>query len=231
MDKNGSLASIRELVFGIEDSLVSTLGVVIGIAAGTADGKIVILSGIIIIVVEALSMAAGSYVSSKSHREMIEKTIAEERHEIETDPVRETEELRGMYARKGFSPDEVEILIRRITADKELWLEEMTLRELRIGGSELDEPGKSSWVMFVSYVGGGMIPLMPYVFLSPSRGSAVSAVITTLALFALGYWKGKVTKNNGLKSGFEMTLICASAAIAGYVIGKFAGAAFGISHG
>lgn len=231
LDKAGKYGSIRELVFGIEDSLVSTLGVVIGMAAGTEDARIVILSGAIIVVVEALSMAAGSYVSSKSHRQMLEQAIKEEEREIEEDPERETEELRAMYRTRGFSPDEVEILVRRITSDKKLWLEEMTMRELRIGGSELDEPGKNAWVMFVSYALGGLIPVAPFFFLAPNPASLLSTGLTVIALFSLGYWKGKVTENDGIRSGIEMTLICASAAGAGYLIGKVVGKAFGIDAG
>src|SRR5689334_1511262 len=75
------LDAIRELVFGLEDGLVSTLGAVAGIAAGTEDGRIVVLSGLVLVSVEALSMAAGSYLSNKSHREMLEKRIEDERRE------------------------------------------------------------------------------------------------------------------------------------------------------
>lgn len=57
---------MREIVFGMEDSLVSTLGAVTGIASGTQNKEVVILSGIVLIFVEALSMTAGSYLSSKS---------------------------------------------------------------------------------------------------------------------------------------------------------------------
>src|SRR5690348_8031501 len=119
------LDAIRELVFGLEDGLVSTLGAVAGIAAGTEDGRIVVLSGLVLISVEALSMAAGSYLSNKSHQEMLQKRIADEREEIETKPEEETEELRVMYRQRGFTEPEVEILVSRIVQDKELWLEEI----------------------------------------------------------------------------------------------------------
>lgn len=58
--------SLREIIFGLEDGLVSTLGVVTGIASGTANQRIVILSGFILVIVEALSMAAGTYLSNKA---------------------------------------------------------------------------------------------------------------------------------------------------------------------
>lgn len=65
--------NLREIVFGLEDSLVSTLGAITGIAAGTGNQFVVILSGIVLIFVEALSMAAGSYLSAKSASEVQRK--------------------------------------------------------------------------------------------------------------------------------------------------------------
>ncbi|MBI4438249.1 VIT1/CCC1 transporter family protein [Candidatus Uhrbacteria bacterium] len=61
--------SMREIVFGLEDSLVSTLGTITGIAVGTNSRYIVILSGLVLIAAEATSMAAGSYLSTKRARE------------------------------------------------------------------------------------------------------------------------------------------------------------------
>lgn len=61
-----TFASIREVIFGLEDGLVSTLGAVTGIAAGAQSTFIVILSGLVLIAVEATSMAAGSYLSNKA---------------------------------------------------------------------------------------------------------------------------------------------------------------------
>lgn len=70
--------SMREIVFGLEDSFVSTLGAVTGIAAGTGDTHVVILSGLVIVSVEALSMSAGSYLSNKSAMEAEAEILIEE---------------------------------------------------------------------------------------------------------------------------------------------------------
>jgi predicted membrane protein (TIGR00267 family) len=70
--------SMREIVFGLEDSFVSTLGAVTGIAAGVQDTHIVILSGLVIVAVEATSMAAGSYLSNKSAKQAEDEILLEE---------------------------------------------------------------------------------------------------------------------------------------------------------
>jgi predicted membrane protein (TIGR00267 family) len=226
---NGLLGSIRELVFGLEDSLVSTLGVVVGVAAGTRDPKLVILTGAVLVIVEALSMAAGSFLSTKSHRQLLEEAIREEREEIEQDPEGEKEELKVMYRSRGFTEDEVDIIVRRITADKDLWLEEMVAKELRIGALERETPKWSALVMFLSYLVGGVIPIAPYLGMPIGAASAAAVALTVAALFAVGFVKAKITSTEPLRSGIEMVLVSSAAAVLGYAVGKGIGAVFGIS--
>ena len=221
--------AVRELVFGLEDGLVSTMGAVAGIAAGTDNGRIVILSGLVIIAVEALSMAAGSYLSNKSHRQMLEKRIEDERKEIEEKPEEEAEELRVMYRQRGFSEDEIAVLVKRITADKGLWLEEMMAKELRIGAGDLEEPSSRAVVMGFAYVGGGAVPLLPYLLLPVRPALAVSVAATILTLFAIGFVKGRVAGIDRWKSAWEMVLVASSAAAIAYLIGKAVGHFYGLT--
>lgn len=223
------ITSIRELVFGLEDGLVSTLGAVIGIAAGTEQRGVVILSGVVIIAVEALSMAAGSYLSSKSHRQLQEHKIREEREEIETKPEEETEELRVMYRERGFNEEEVGILVRRVTANKELWLEEMMAKELKIGHADLDQPGNGAMVIGLAYIIGGAVPVAPFIFLPILPASILAIAATLIGLFSIGWWKAKVTGAPRLRSGLEMLLISSLAAGLGYVIGRVIGKLTGVS--
>ncbi|HTM68870.1 MAG TPA: VIT1/CCC1 transporter family protein [Candidatus Binatia bacterium] len=227
--QDGLLTSIRELIFGLEDSLVSTLGVVVGIGAGTQDARVVILSGVVLVVVEALSMAAGSFISSKSHKQMLLQAIGEEEYEIETEPEAETEELRGMYKARGFTEPEIEILVRRITSDKKLWLEEMMAKELKINSTDLEQPNKSAVVMFLSYLAGGIVPILPFALLRVPDAMIVSTVLTLIALFAVGFFKGRMLAHDGWKSGVELVAISAAAALIGYGIGKGAGSLFGFA--
>lgn len=220
--------SIRELVFGLEDGLVSTLGAIIGIAAGTGDRRIIILSGFVIVVVEAFSMAAGSYLSSKSHRELLQRKIAEEREEIETKPEEEREELAAMYRERGFDDAEVAILVRRITSDKRLWLEEMIAKELRIGLGELEMPASNAAVMWTAYTVGGFVPVIPFLLLPIPAAIAVSVLCTGIGLFALGFWKAKTTGGKPLAGGAEMLIVSAAASVAGYAIGTVLGSLTGI---
>ena len=99
--------SMREIVFGLEDSLVSTLGTITGIAAGTQSQYVVILSGLVLIAVEATSMAAGSYLSTKSY-EAAEHAYVRDghrvRHRSEVSPLRSAAVMGTFYFLGGFVP-------------------------------------------------------------------------------------------------------------------------------
>jgi VIT1/CCC1 family predicted Fe2+/Mn2+ transporter len=221
--------NLRDLVFGLEDGLVSTMGSVVGIAAGSTDRRVVILSGIVIVAVEALSMAAGTFLSSKSHCEMLEKKIREEEVEIETHPEEEREELRQMYQARGFSPEEVAILVKRITSDKKLWLEEMMAKELQIGKAELTEPKEGALVMGVAYVIGGMVPVVPFFFLPLGLASIVSVAATLSCLFMVGNRKAAFTGQSPWRGGLEMLAVSSLAALLGYAIGRLVGSFSGLT--
>jgi vacuolar iron transporter family protein len=224
--RHGLEAAMRQLVFGLEDGIVSTTGAVVGIAAGSQNAQVVILSGTVLILVEALSMAAGEYLSSKSQREFLEQKIREEEHEIETMPEKEKLELAVMYRERGFSEDEIAIIVKRITADKKLWLEEMISKELGIGAGELAEAPSGAAVMWLSYTIGGAVPLLPFLLLPLTQATVVGFVIALVALFALGFWKAKVAGIDAVRSGFEMVSIAAGAGILGYLAGIVVGGYF-----
>src|SRR3989338_123898 len=102
--QKSSVANVlREVVFGIEDGMVSTLGSITGIAIGSNNHAIVILAGVVIISVESISMGIGSYLSNHSQEEMEERKIKEEEEELEQFPKEEKEGLYQMYLEDGWS--------------------------------------------------------------------------------------------------------------------------------
>lgn len=221
--------SLREIVFGLEDGVVSTLGAVTGIAAGTNNYYVVILAGFVVVFVESLSMAAGTFLSSKSEHEVQQRMLAEEAEEIEEQPEQEKQELVGFYTQRGYTPEEIDILVRRVTSDKKLWLEEMAHKELGIIPEEAHSYVRDALFMGISYILGGFIPLCAYFFLRDiSLGITVSIVCSLIALFILGYVKGKLVHINKIRSGLEMMLVSLSAAGLGFVVGRIVSSIFGV---
>ena len=105
--RHGIVDSMREIVFGLEDSLVSTLGAVTGIAVGTGSQYIVILSGLVLITAEATSMAAGSYLSTKHAREADTLYHTHNNFEVQEEashPVRASLVMGAFYLAGGVVP-------------------------------------------------------------------------------------------------------------------------------
>jgi len=220
--KLGILSVIRELVFGVEDGMISTLGVLTGIAIGTNNHSVVILSGFVIIIVESISMGVGSYLSTKSVKEVGERKLKEEKTELKEQPEAEKRELVEMYIRDGWPLNLAKEMALVASKNKSLFLQEMAYRELRIHPEKLEKPLQGGISMFFSYILGGSIPILPYLFFPISSALMLSIGITLLGLFILGSITTKFTKRQWWKAGFEMFFVAGIAALVGYIVGAVA---------
>lgn len=221
---NPKLSSvIREVVFGMEDGMVSTLGAITGIAAATQNPFVTILSGFVVISVESISMGVGSYLSNKSERDINKRKIFEEKTELKKFPHEEREELRDIYLEDGWPKELAETMAETASKDKDLFLKEMIYHELEIGSQESEaHPIKKGFTMLFSYMLGGAIPLSPYLFIGDFfTAILVSILITFLGLFLLGVFTTKFTKRQWWKAGLEMLGLAGLAALIGYGVGQF----------
>ena len=210
---------LREAVFGVQDGLISTMGALTGIAAGTQSGETVVVAGFVILTVESLSMAAGSYLSSKSQREYLERLLREEEEEIANEPEKERREIWEMYRSRGYTDEEIAVIAKRLMSDPKLLLEDMAHKELGISPAALEEPLGNAFVMGTAYVAGGLVPVLPYLLL-PIHAAMPLAVTGTLGvLFLFGGLKGRLVRQDWWRSGLEMLSVAGAAALAGFVIG------------
>lgn len=212
-------ASIREVVFGLEDSFVSTLGTVSGIAVGSGDRFIVILSGLVLVTVEAISMAAGSYLSSKAAKEIYDERVKQDAARVLAERVSDDESLKELFERKGFKKPEIKIALQAISRERKQWLDEVHRCEYRMSPAATDTPFVAGVVMGVFYLFGGLITLSPYFFLPLGIAFPVAVAVTFVALFVLGYWKANVAGVRPVRSGVEMVTVSLGAALIGILIG------------
>jgi vacuolar iron transporter family protein len=222
-------SSIREIVFGLEDSLVSTLGTVTGIAAGTGSTYVVILSGVVLIFVESLSMSAGSFLSSKSAQEVMEKRIGQDRARLLQRRKKGDRSLHELLKQKKFSASEVRLVTDVLEKEHRQWMKEIERCEHSYAPSLTMSPVKSGVVMGVFYLVGGIFPLMPYFFLPVMDAILPSILITGVILFVLGWSKARIAKTHWMKSALEMTTVSLTAAMIGFVLGRLVSSIFGIN--
>lgn len=156
-----SASWIRNFIFGVDDGLISTVGLLSGIAAAGVPKSTIILTGLVLIFVEAFSMGIGSFLSEQSAEEYIEK---------------------------------------KETPFK--W------------------PLTDSVIMFLSYLGAGIIPLAPYFFFSTQTALWTSVLFSLITLFILGSISAKLSKINIPRHAMEMLIIGGIAILVGVIVGK-----------
>ena len=152
---------IRSGFFGLEEGLVSTTGVVVGISAGVQDKSIVLLASLVAVTVEASSMAAGQYSSEKAVHQM-DKT-----------------------------------------------------------GRHKDSLIIGALIMFIAYLGAGMIPILPVIIIGPPQSSYISVALAFLGLFVVGYLRGHLTGEKPLRNAIELFIIGGTATTIGLIVGYF----------
>ncbi len=211
---------IREVVFGINDGVITTIGFLAGVTGSAIPHSVVTLAGIVMVAAGAVSMAIGAFVSSKAQMEFFEQEIAREREEIETAPEKERQEVHEIVSEMGFLPDEAGMISRRITSDKNLWLSFMMKEELGIGALQFDNPLHLGLLIGFSFLLGGVPPLFPYIILDRPLTALGAAVLTSLLiLFATGAIKTVVAKGHWWKSGLSMMGFGTAAAGIGFAAG------------
>lgn len=199
------------------------MGALIGVSGGSGDAGTVVLAGVVVVTVEALSMAAGSFLSTKSQRQYLERILRDERQAIESDPAGEEREIWEMYRSRGYADAEIKTIARRLLADKDLLLEDMAHKEHGICPRSLENPMANAGVMGISYALGGGVVLLPYLVLPLSWAVPASSATAAAALLALGWVKGHLVNDGVWRSALEMLLVAFAAAAAGYAAGVLAG--------
>lgn len=216
----GSLReNVRDVVFGLEDSLVSTLGTITGVAVGSHNAFYVVLTGVVLVFVEAISMAAGSYLSSKSAKDLYDERARQDQARVLHERVTDTESLSELFHRKGFSKEEVAIAVEAIGRERKVWLKEVARCEYRYAPNTSSTPVIAAMFMGGFYLLGGFFTFAPYLFVSIAVAIPLTITMTLVALFLVGVLKAKLTGTNPWKSGFEMFIVSTSAAAIGYGLG------------
>lgn len=216
---------IRDVVFGFGDGVNTSLGIVAGIGGATIGVDIVILAAIIGMFTGAKAMAVQNYLAVKSQREILESEIKREEYEIENKPEDERKEIEQIYKAKGFEGDELKMVVDRITSDKKIWLKTMLTEELGLNLEIIGNPIKGAIVMFVSFLIGGVLPILPYFivkigFINNFVALMIAISISLVSSFIIGAFKGRLAKKSWIKGGLEMSLLGTGIALLGYGIGS-----------
>jgi VIT1/CCC1 family predicted Fe2+/Mn2+ transporter len=211
---------VRDMIFGANDGLVSTLAFVAGVVGAITNPSIVLLSGAAELLAGTISMAVGSYQSSKSELEVLERESRRKQAKKGKTLEEEREELIKFYEAEGFKRGEAEAIVDRIAKQKELPLQTTTIEQLGLAPKEFGNPVKAGVLCGVSFGLAALVPILPFMLPIGIWEALTASVIGTVAtLFGVGAMKTIFSRRNWIRSGLEMMCIGASAAAITYVIG------------
>jgi len=211
---------VRDMIFGANDGLVSTLAFVAGVFGAITNPSIVLLSGVAELFAGTISMAVGSYQSAKSELEVLERESQRKKVKKGKTPEEEREELIKFYEAEGFKKVEAETIVARIAKESEMPLQVGALEEVGLAPEEVGKPAKAGVLCGVFFGLAALVPILPFALPIGIWEAMTASVVGTVAtLFGVGAMKTIFSRKNWVWSGLEMMVIGASAAAITYVIG------------
>jgi vacuolar iron transporter family protein len=218
-DRIARLSRIRELVFGGQDGLLSTLGLLTGLAGASVGTTAIVVAGIAGAAAGALSMSTGAWLASRAENQLFCGEIEREQAALRERPDLEVRELELILRDEGLDEAGARVVAERIAASPTALVKTMVEKRLGLPFEEVETAWGDAGVVAASFVAGSLVPLGPYLFFDLSLAVPLSIALTGLALFGLGVLKGKVARLALLRSGLEVLLVGGVAAGVGYLIG------------
>lgn len=216
-----SSETLKDIVIGMSDGLTVPFALAAGLSGALDSTTIVVIAGLAEIAAGGIAMGLGGYLAAKTATEHYESEYQREVLEIAQVPHIEAEEVADILRDFGVNEPQIPVVVDAIKSDPKKWVDFMMRFEL---GLEKPNPRRLLWsplTIGFSYVFGGLIPLLPYMFSQHVHPALVGSVITTgIALFSFGGFKGYFTGKKILRSAVQTTLIGGVAATAAFAIAK-----------
>ena len=220
----GKSGALRAAIFGINDGLLTNTSLIMGFAGASQSRSVILLAGISGLLAGAFSMGSGEYVSMRVQRELLERLLHLEAHELGTDPEGERTELAAIYRDKGMPPDLADRVATELMRDPKVALDTHAREELGIDQAEgLGSPWGAAASSFAMFCLGAAIPLIPFLFVGGTTGALTSACVTGLALLVVGVLTARLTGRPRWLSSLRQFAIGMGAALVTYVVGRVLG--------
>ncbi|MDX1875115.1 VIT family protein [Mycolicibacterium sp. 120266] len=225
----GSVSSklnwLRAGVLGANDGIVSTAGIVVGVAAATVERGPILMAGVAGLAAGAVSMALGEYVSVSTQRDTERALLTKERAELRDDPAAELDELKQIYAAKGLSESTAQAVATELTAHDAFAAHAEA--ELGIKPDELTNPWQAAFSSAAAFITGALLPLLAILLPTPSVRIPVTVVAVLIALAITGSVsarlggapRGRAVVRNIVGGGLALAITYAIGLFVGTVVG------------
>jgi VIT1/CCC1 family predicted Fe2+/Mn2+ transporter len=209
---------LRDWVYGGIDGAVTTFAIVAGALGADLATRFVIIMGIANLVADGFSMAAANYSGTRAENDDFERIRAMEERHIALDPEGEREELRQIFASKGFEGKDLDALVGIISKRKRHWIDVMMAEEHGLALADRSA-GRAAAATFMAFVLCGAIPLIPFIIFL-SQPALWATLATGLTFFLIGALKARWSLTPWWRSGLETCAIGMAAAGMAFLLGE-----------
>lgn len=213
--------AVRDVVIGMADGLTVPFALAAGISGAIASTHIVVTAGLAEVAAGSIAMGLGGFLAARGDAEHYASELKREEMEIVKVPEIEAQEIVELLQEYGLTASEATPVVDALRRNPVAWRDFMMKFELGLAAPDPRRAWRSALTIAGSYIGGGMIPLLPYMLLAdPHTALIVSVIVTLLALIAFGFVKGHFTGVSKLKSAWQTALVGSLAAGAAFAIAK-----------
>jgi len=212
---------LGDFILGAIDGTVTTFALIAGVAGAGLRTEIAFVLGLANLLGDGFSMAVGNYLRVKSDRQLVERARKREALHIEVIPEGEREEVRQIFAKKGFKGRILEEAVSIITRDKKRWIDTMITEEHGLS-LETPSPIRASLVIFSAFCALGLVPLLPLLMFSSWPDAQLflaCATLTAMAFLSIGMIKGFIVQRSIIFSGLETLIVGGAAATLAFLVG------------
>ena len=206
---------LRDWIYGGIDGTITTFAIVAGVVGADLPGTVVLVLGLANLVADGFAMGAGNYSATKAELDDYRRLLAIERKHIALEPGGEQEEIRQIFALKGFAGAELERIVDVITSDEERWAKTMAVEEYGLSPA-VKSPILAALNTSAAFAMCGLVPLFSYLLRTVLSGAWSRPAWCSSASAqrrAAGRWRA------GRRSGLETLAIGMSAAALAFLIG------------
>jgi VIT1/CCC1 family predicted Fe2+/Mn2+ transporter len=216
------LSNIREIVFGVQDGVLTTAGVLAGLSGAVSVRSQVILAALASTVAGALSMGAGAYLGAHAEAAVLRSELERLRRESEDQPYVVQESLLDALAREGLSREAGYRVVKLLSTSPNSLYSTAEEKIYGLTGANFGNPITDGLLMGIAFLIGALVPLLPFVLIASVRTGLIAGMATTaIVLFAVGYiFEGRLSgERRPALAGLRFLAIALSAATIGYLIG------------
>jgi vacuolar iron transporter family protein len=212
---------VRNIVIGMSDGLTVPFALAAGLSAAVDSSAIIVTAGLAEVAAGAIAMGLGGYLAGKTDIEHYDSELKRESYEIKHLRDHEISEVEEILSEYGLRGNALKTVVKSITSNHERWLKFMMKFELNLEKPDPKRAFISAATISIAYIVGGLIPLMPYIFIPEIMPALkMSIIATSIALVLFGWIKGRFTGVNQGRSALQTLVIGALAS----------SAAFGLAH-